>query len=267
MAQNTFDPSKFTTQKAKPLPVILLLDTSSSMRTVTNPEDVRETGQTGYEDGRQVRYVEGGISRISVLNNCVRKMINTFSRFERDSTELLVSIITFGADTRMTVPPTSASNVRFNDLQANGNTPLGQALDIAKTLIEDKTQIPSRAYRPLVVLVSDGEPNDDWEGRLTDFIQNGRTAKCDRMALAIGAEADRNMLARFIEGTDRNVFEADAADQIESFFKFVTMSTVARTQSTDPNKVTHAPDELPLVQKPQSNSKPGNDDDDDEFEW
>ncbi|MBR0191056.1 MAG: VWA domain-containing protein [Thermoguttaceae bacterium] len=214
MAQNTFDPTKFTTQKAKPLPVILLLDTSGSMNIVTNPNDVRDTGQTGFVDGQQVRFVEGGITRIASLNSSVKKMLNTFSRFERDSTEILVSIITFGADTRMVIPPTSASNVGFADLQASGDTPLGRGLGIAKGLIEDKNQIPSRAYRPLVVLVSDGMPNDSWQGPLADFIQNGRTAKCDRMALAISDEADRNMLAQFIEGTGREVFNADTAEQI-----------------------------------------------------
>lgn len=257
MAQNTFDPSKFTTQKAKPLPVILLLDTSGSMNIVTNPADVRDTGQTGVVDGQRVRFVEGGITRISSLNSSVRKMFNTFSRFERDSTELLVSIITFGADTRMILPPTQASNVQYNDLQAAGETPLGQCLGIAKRLIEDKNQIPSRAYRPLVVLVSDGMPNDSWQAPLEDFIHNGRTAKCDRMALAIGDDADRNMLAQFIEGTGRNVFEADTADQIANFFKFVTMSTVARSQSKDPNVVDTSTN-LPLVNVPEGSGNTGN---------
>lgn len=201
-------------------------------------------------------------------------MLNTFSKYERKETELLVSIVTFGAETRMVLDPTQASNVQYNDLQADGNTPLGDALSIVKRLVEDKTQIPSRCYRPLVVLVSDGYPDKGWETPFEDFIHNGRTAKCDRMALAIGNEADRNMLARFIEGTDRNVFEADTADQIEKFFNFVAMSTVARTHSANPDVVPPDKDVPAMVKKikeetaNQSGNKPDQEEEDDEiWDW
>ncbi len=275
MAQTTFDPSQFTTQKAKPFPVILMLDTSDSMNIVTDPEAItHDTGRIEIRDGHRVRIVEGGTTRISILNSSIRKMLNTFSRYERKETELLVSIVTFGADTRMVLDPTQASNVQYNDLQADGNTPLGDALTIVKRLVEDKTRIPSRSYRPLVVLVSDGYPDQGWETPFEDFIHNGRTSKCDRMALAIGNEADRNMLARFIEGTNRNVFEADTADQIEKFFNIVTMSTVARSHSKNPDVVPPDSDLPAMVKKLKeentntSGDKPAQEEEDDDiFDW
>ncbi len=238
MAQNTFDPSTFTTQKAKPFPIILMLDTSDSMNIITDPSSITgEPGRIEIRDGQRVRVVDDGVTRISVMNSSIRKMLNTFSRYERKDTELYVSIVTFGAETHMVMTPTLASNVLYNDLPAAGNTPLGQALGIVKELVDNKSLIPSRSYRPLIVLVSDGYPNDNWQTPFEDFIHNGRTAKCDRMALAIGDEADRKMLARFIEGTNRTVFEADTAEQIEGFFNFVAMSTVARTHSRNPDEI------------------------------
>lgn len=237
MAYMAFDPKQFTTQKAKPLPVILMLDTSGSMDIITNPDEVRRTGRTGVVDGQNVEFVEGGITRISVLNDSVRKMLKTLAKYERDNTEFLVAIITFGEDVRLVLPPSPAADVRFTDLNANGNTPLGNALAIAKNLIEDRAQIPSRAYRPLVILVSDGLPDAGWETAFENFIHNGRSAKCDRMALAIGKEADRDMLGKFVEGTGHSVAEADTAEEITKFFKFVTMSTVQRTLAQDPNQV------------------------------
>ena len=237
MAQMIFNPGDYTTQKAKPMPIILMLDTSGSMDIVMNPDEVRRTGQIDIVDGKRVEYVEGGITRISVLNDAVKKMLRTLAKYEREATEFLVGIITFGADTRLILPLSPASDVRFTDLQASGDTPLGKALDIAKQIIEDKGQVPSRAYKPLVILVSDGEPNDDWQEKLNNFITKGRTAKCDRMALAISKEADRNMLSKFIEGTDHSVFEADNAEQITGFFKFATMSFVQRTLAQNPNVV------------------------------
>ena len=236
-----FDASQFTASKAKPLPVILLLDTSDSMNIVVNPDDVVRTGRTGYADGQAVEYVSGGKSRIDVLNEATRRMLGTFTKAESQSNEFLVSVITFGGTASLVQAPTPASEFQLANLQGTGDTPLGAAIDVAKALVEDKERTPSRAYRPLIVLVSDGEPNDSWETKLDDFIGNGRSAKCDRMALGIGQDAihgkGRATLERFVAGTEHQVFEATDAGEIHNFFMFVTMSVVSRSLSQDPNLV------------------------------
>ena len=236
-----FDASAFTASKAKPLPVILLLDTSDSMNVVVNPDEVVRTGRTGYAEGQLVEYVSGGKSRIDVLNEAARRMLGTFMKEESQANEFLVSIVTFGGTAALNQAPTPASDFAYTDLTAGGGTPLGAAIDVAKALVEDREQTPSRAYRPLVVLVSDGEPTDSWESKLDQFIQDGRSAKCDRMALGIGEEAiggrGRATLERFIAGTEHQVFEAKDAGEIHNFFKFVTMSVVTRGLSQDPNAI------------------------------
>lgn len=212
MSPNPFDPSQFTAPKAKPLPVILLLDVSGSM------------------DGEKIQN----------LNDAVRDMLNTFSDTENGETEIHVAIITFGAQVKLHQSLASASTIHWLDLSANGMTPLGTALQMAKAMIEDKDVIPSRAYRPTVVLVSDGGPNDAWEKPLNAFISDGRSAKCDRMAMAIGAHADEAVLGRFIEGTPNRLLYAENANQLRDAFKFVTMSVTIRTKSQTPNTVPEA---------------------------
>jgi len=236
-----FNANQFTVAKAKPLPVILLLDTSDSMNTVVNPDEVVRTGRTGVVEGQLVEYVSGGKSRINVLNEAVRRMLGTFTKEASQANEFLVSVVTFGGTATLKQTPMLASAFRYTDLLADGGTPLGAAIDVAKSLIEDHGQTPSRAYRPLVVLVSDGEPTDSWESKLDSFIQDGRSAKCDRMALGIGGEATggrgRTTLERFIKGTEHKVFEAKDAEEIHKFFKVVTMSVVSRSLSKNPNLV------------------------------
>ena len=131
-------------------------------------------------------------------------------------------------------------------MSAYGMTPLGGALKLAKGIVEDKEQTPSRAYRPLVVLVTDGHPNDNWEQSFIDFVEYGRSAKCDRMALAVGGDTDMSMLNRFVAGTGHEVFTTDQADGIVKFFKFVTMSVVTRTRSQNPNQVPNDREVKPL---------------------
>ena len=176
------------------------------------------------------------------LNEAVRKMLRTFAEEEKMETEILVSIITFGDKASLHLAPTKASKVEWKNIEADGETALGAGLKMAKARIEDKEMTPSRSYRPTIVLVSDGQPNDIWERPLDDFINQGRSSKCDRMAMAIGHDADEQMLSRFIEGTPHQLFYAENAIQLHEFFERVTMSVTMRTRSKNPNEVPAASD-------------------------
>ena len=269
MNKPAFDPSTYTTSKAKPLPVILLLDVSASMSEVV-VGSFKRTGQTVFQDGKNWELVEGGITRIHLLNVAVKKMLVTLAREESMGTEFLVSIITFGADTRLQIPPTKAGMVNWTDLTTEGETPLGSALGLAKELLEDKGRTPSRAYRPTVILVSDGKPTDAWENALADFVNLGRSSKSDRMAMAIGAEADSAMLGKFIAGTDHKLFQGDEAESIHEFFKKVTMSVVSRTRSPNPNVVpadSYILLDGPSRKAPEKATENGQEEADDEGYW
>lgn len=206
---NIFDPSKFTIPSAKPLPVILLLDTSSSM-----------SGE-----------------KIVSLNQAAREMLATFSKDGSQDLFITAAVITFGGVAALHTPPTAADQVNWKDLNTDGGTPMGEAFALAKQLIEDKAKIPSRAYRPTVVLVSDGQPTDDWQKPLQAFVKEGRSSKCDRMAMAIGSDADESVLSNFIQGTSHPLYRAANAGQIHEFFRRVTMSVTLRAASKTPNEI------------------------------
>ncbi len=204
-----FNLEKYVVKEAKPALVMLLLDTSGSM-----------AGE-----------------KIKILNECVKTMIEDFSKEIKINVEIKMSIITFGEKVELisfdqnSMPFHSAKGMRLNkNLVAEGLTPLGGALKMAKEIIENTEKTPKRAYRPIIVLVSDGEPNDSWDAPLTNFIKDGRSSKTQRMALAIGKEANKNMLKQFVSSTEY-LFEADDVSKITDFFKFVTQSTISVTKT------------------------------------
>jgi uncharacterized protein YegL len=249
MTSKRFDPSRFTAGKSKTLPVFLLLDVSGSMNEIIS-DSFERTGQTVVEDGQTWEIVKGGVSRIEVLNQAVKEMITAFAREEQLDREILVSIITFGAAVSVHLSPTKASGVSWTPLTASGETPLGEAIATAKRLIEDKETTPTRAYRPVVVVVSDGKPTDGWEASLESFVGAGRSSKCDRMALSIGAGADEAMLRKFLAGTANPLFHAVDATQILDAFQRVTMSVTVRSRSRDPNQVPRFVDGAPVLAAP-----------------
>jgi uncharacterized protein YegL len=201
---------EFTQSKARPLPVILLADVSGSMAA----------------DGK-----------IEALNLAVREMISTFGAEDDPRVEIQVCIVTFGGEACLHTPLQPARNVRWADMQAQGGTPMGAAMEMAASLVEDPGQIPSRSYRPTVLLVSDGQPTDSWQVGLDRLTRQGRAKKADRIALAIGGDADEAMLQHFLGDPAKKVFRAEDARKVRSFFRVVTMSVTTRSRSANPNDV------------------------------
>jgi uncharacterized protein YegL len=99
-----------------------------------------------------------------------------------------------------------------------------------------------------VLLVSDGIPTDDWQAGLRRLTQEGRAQKADRLALAIGGDADEKMLAAFLPDPAKRIFRAEDARKILGFFRFVTMSVTARSRSANPNVVPPIEDPASLEQ-------------------
>jgi len=206
-----FNPSAYKAPSAKKLPVILLLDVSGSM--------------SG--------------AKIETLYDSVNDMVESFVAAQVKETIIDVSIITFGASVELHTPYTSVTELKDNAIErfeASGMTPLGTALTMAKDMIEDKDVTPSKIYRPAVVIVSDGQPNDEWKAPMERFINDGRSSKCQRFAIAIGEDADKAVLQQFT-GEEANVFVADNASDITDCFQKFTMSVSTRATSQNPNAV------------------------------
>lgn len=203
----------FAVPQARPLPVIVLADVSGSMA----------------ENGK-----------IDALNVALREMVASFAKEGRLRAEIQLGLITFGGkEAKEHLPLVAAHAITSIDqFTANGGTPMGSAFDVARLLLEDKERIPSRAYRPVLVLVSDGAPTDDWEDALTRLQSSERGQKVMRFAMAIGADADKEMLAKFANDREAPVFEAHESRDILRFFRAVTMSVVARSASATPDDST-----------------------------
>ena len=182
---------EFTAQPKRVLPLILLADTSSSMR-----------------------------EWMGELNTAIRDMLGTLKEQESLKAEIHISFITFGnGGAKLHTALTPVSNIEFNDFTEGGMTPLGGALRIAKDMVENRDVIPSKSYAPIILLLSDGAPNDNgWENERDKFINDGRSKQCMRSFSSSG-----------------EVYEAKDSTNIIDFFKFMTMTIKEKTLSTDFN--------------------------------
>ncbi len=77
---------------------------------------------------------------------------------------------------------------------------MGRAIDLACDALEiDK--MPERGMPPILVLVSDGQPTDNFNSALERLVRMRWGAKTVRIAIAIGDDADIGVLQQFWEGT------------------------------------------------------------------
>lgn len=212
--------NSYVAREPRPLPIFVLADTSGSMR-----------GE-----------------KINELNLALREMLNTLNAADDIRGKFQLSVIAFGGDVKVLQPLADIEGLILTELSAAGNTPMGQAFEMVREMIEDRNVVSSQAYTPTIVLISDGLPTDcteemyrrknyfDWEP-LVDLHNGERSSKCQRMALGIGEDADIDMLKSFIDNPEIPVIKTKDASGITKFFRWVTMSTVARMTSINPNEI------------------------------
>ena len=213
--------SNYSISAARPLPIILLLDTSGSM-----------------SNNDKIKYLN------KAVHDMLLALIDDEKKYEN---HYLVTAIGFGGDSaRILFDARDVCDVAISweDVTADGCTPLGSALTLAKSIVEDRSVIPSKSYRPMVIIVSDGMPTDSWEEPLKQFTESGRSSKCDRMAIMVGSNDDsyEDVLKQFIGDAPHEVERAENAGQLVKFFQRVTMTATQRSHSVNPNEIPRVAD-------------------------
>ncbi len=186
------------------LPVYLVLDTSGSM-----------TGEP-----------------IESLKNGVQVLISTLRQDPYALETAYLSVITFSTTAQQLVPLTELSTFQMPDLQAAGTTSLGEALNLLSQRVEAEvartTADQKGDWKPLVFIMTDGEPTDDWQKGLNEYKKRkfGMVIAC-----AAGQGANTNVLKQVTD----TVVQLDTADSstIKAFFKWVSASISTGSQKVE----------------------------------
>ena len=119
-----------------------------------------------------------------------------------DDAEIRVAILQFSTGCSWITPasgPIAIGDVIWTDLNAEGVTDLGEAcfeLD-RKLSREEYLASATGAYAPVILLFSDGGPTDEWKKGLEQLKTNNWFKHAIKIAIAIGEQADKDVLAEF----------------------------------------------------------------------
>ena len=91
----------------------------------------------------------------------------------------------------------------------------------------------SGSYAPVLFLMSDGEPTDDYRSGIEVLKRNNWFKAAIKVAIGIGNDANKSMLAEFT-GSDESVIEVHTPEELKKWIQFVTVtSSQIGSSSTD----------------------------------
>jgi uncharacterized protein YegL len=182
------------------LPVYLLLDTSGSMT------------------GAPIEAVRRGVEQFKLELQGDTFALET----------VWVGIITFGGRaefvTKGLVP---FSQFEPPPLNAGGQTPLGQALwllveSLGKDLRRPAKGGPKGDWRPLIFVLTDGEPTDDWREPREKLLQREKAKVCKAVTVGCGPYINAQNLRDIAIGGTFNMDNDDAS--FKALFEWITTS-------------------------------------------
>ncbi len=175
--------------------------------------------------------------KIQALNNAVREALPHMRKVadENPYANVLVRAVSFSSGAQWHVSTaTPVAEFEWVDLEADGVTDLGRAL----ALVSEQLSIPpmtERALPPVLVLVSDGQPTDDYATSLHALLGLPWGKKAVRIAIAIGEDADTEVLDRFIANPELKPLAANNPEALVKYIKWVS-TAVLQAASAPPSQ-------------------------------
>jgi uncharacterized protein YegL len=165
---------EFAENKEDRCPVVLVLDTSYSML---------------------------DSNKISALNDGVQQFRDEVLKDSIAALRIEVAVLKFGGTVEVVSDFKTALDFQPTTLDADGNTPLGEAVQKALEMIEDRKAIYRtqgvQYFRPWLWLMTDGQPTDAWQDAARQAKQAERDRKVSLYTVGIGDDADLNVLGQF----------------------------------------------------------------------
>lgn len=209
--------SNFEGVTSKNLPIIYVVDTSGSME-----------GQP-----------------IASLNDAMRDTIKELKKKQDDlPVKIKIGVLQFNSEASWVTVNSSNSPVlqdledfEWRDLSAVGMTCLGDALSQLNACMSKSALFanPEGNKMPIVIFMSDGGPNDEWQKSLSEIQTNKWFAKAIKIAFAIGDGADTDTLAQVVAtSSDGKTFAPNyeaviKTDNLKTFSNLIKAVSVTST--------------------------------------
>jgi uncharacterized protein YegL len=174
--------------------------------------------------------------KMQALNQAIRQSLPGMAEVARQNPEarVLVRAVSFADRASWHLAdPTPVEQLDWRDLQAGGITAMGEALELVAGALQSPP-MEERALPPVLVLISDGQPTDDFDTGLSTLMRQPWAQKAVRLAIAMGHDADLEILQQFIgpepRGSSgrspRRPLQASNATSLAQYIQWATTAVV-----------------------------------------
>lgn len=176
-----------------------------------------------------------GDGKIGIVNNTIQECIPEMAAAadNNPNAQLLVRALQFSTGANwITANPVPIEDYSWEDLDASGVTDLGKAFDLLAAQL-GIPPMPTRALPPVCVLLSDGQPTDNYKQSLDKLKALPWFKKAVKIAISIGKDADDDVLADFT-GNRELIIQANNPQALVKAIKWA--STTASMVSAPSSK-------------------------------
>ncbi len=166
--------------------------------------------------------------KIQSLNHAIREAIPHMREVAHGNpnAEVLVRSVKFSTGAQWHhSQPTNVDLFEWTDLSVDGQTDMGRALSLVAEVLKTPP-MPERALPPVLVLVSDGEPTDDFDTGLRTLMNEPWGKKAVRLAISIGDSARKDVLQKFIGHAELPPLQANNADQLVRYIRWASTAVL-----------------------------------------
>lgn len=164
--------------------------------------------------------------KMGELNTVMEELIPEIRRVGEADTDVKVAVLTFATDVKwMYSEPISIEDFEWTRLNAAGVTSMGEAFKELSLRMSRNNFLnsPSLSFAPVIFLMTDGYPSDDYKAGLKALQSNSWYKFGLKAALGIGNEANDDMLAEFT-GSKESVVHAYSGGQLAQMIKIVAVT-------------------------------------------
>lgn len=177
--------------------------------------------------------------KIGTVNSVMEEVIPEIRGIGGSDSEIRFQAMTFNDDVRWLYDePVSIEDVSWVRLSTGGCTDLGKALDELNSKLSRSgfMNTPSLSFAPVIFLLSDGYPNYDYKNGLDRIKGNKWFKHALKIAVAIGRDADEDLLAEFT-GNIETVVHANSGKELKRLIREITVTSSmigSRSSTIDP---------------------------------
>ena len=172
------------------------------------------------------RSMEG--EKIGTVNSAIEDILPELKQLSAENADAQIKIaaLSFSTGARwITAAPVEAESFQWSWMTAGGYTDLGAACRELNAKLSRNAFMSDVAgsFAPAIFLMSDGDPTDEYEAGLNELKQNNWFRKAIKVAVAIGDDANTDVLAEFT-GNKESVLTAHSPEALRQMIRFVSIT-------------------------------------------